>query len=222
MFNNLPNFDSEKVLLVIIGALLLSVIFSLIWLIRMEIKLRRVLVGKRSKSIDDSLSHIDSELAKFRSFSKDAEEAMEIMAGKLESSIRSVETVRFNPFKGSGFGGNQSFATSFLDEKGNGVVVSSLYSRDRVSVFSKPIKDFSSEFDLSAEEKEAIKIVDDGADEITQALALDGHSLFEANHRVIAGFKLGFHYLARERVRFLLARVDNDSEIHVFLTTQSE
>jgi hypothetical protein len=64
--------------------------------------------------------------------------------------------------------------------------------------------------------------VNDGADEISQALAFNSHSLFEANHRVITGLKFGFHYLTRERVGLLLARVDNDSEIHVFLTIQSE
>jgi hypothetical protein len=35
-------------------------------------------------------------------------------------------------------------------------VISSLYSRDRVSVFSKPLKKFESNFELTEEEKEVI------------------------------------------------------------------
>ncbi|MDE2188580.1 MAG: DUF4446 family protein, partial [Patescibacteria group bacterium] len=35
--------------------------------------------------------------------------------------------------------------------------ISSLYSRDHVSVFGKPIKKHASEYELSEEEKEAIK-----------------------------------------------------------------
>jgi hypothetical protein len=63
--------------------------------------------------------------------------------------------VRFNPFKGTGSGGNQSFATTFLNEENNGVVISSLYSREHTSVFSKPIKNGVSEYELSDEEKES-------------------------------------------------------------------
>ena len=68
-----------------------------------------------------------------------------------------MHTVRFNPFKGTGAGGNQSFATALLNENGDGVVLSSLYSRERVSVYAKPVQKFSSEYELSGEEKQAIK-----------------------------------------------------------------
>ena len=46
---------------------------------------------------------------------------------KLKKAIRGVETVRFNPFPDQG--SNQSFAIGMLSEEGNGVVMSSLYSR---------------------------------------------------------------------------------------------
>ena len=78
------------------------------------------------------------------------------MENRLQRSIQAVETIRFNPFKGTGEGGNQSFATSFLSENGDGVVISSMYSRDRVSVFSKPLAKFVSSFELMEEEKEVI------------------------------------------------------------------
>ena len=68
-----------------------------------------------------------------------------------------VETVRFNPFKGDGSGGNQSFSTAFVNEEGDGVVISSLYSRERVSVFAKPVKKMSSEYEMTAEEKESLQ-----------------------------------------------------------------
>jgi hypothetical protein len=76
---------------------------------------------------------------------------------KLKKTISGLETVRFNPFKGTGSGGNQSFATAFLNREGNGVIVSSLYSRDHVSIFSKPIKNMTSEYELTTEEKSALQ-----------------------------------------------------------------
>ena len=44
-----------------------------------------------------------------------------------------------------------------LNEEGDGVVLSSLYSRERMSIFAKPIKNNKSEYELSAEEKEVLK-----------------------------------------------------------------
>ena len=73
---------------------------------------------------------------------------------KLGESIRGIGTVRFNPF--GELGSNQSFAIALLNEANNGVVISSLYTRERVSVFAKPIKNMQSEYELSDEEKEAL------------------------------------------------------------------
>jgi len=68
-----------------------------------------------------------------------------------------VETIRFNPFKGNGSGGNQSFSTAFVNEEGDGVVISSLYSREHISVFAKPIKKMSSEYEMTKEEKDSLE-----------------------------------------------------------------
>ena len=81
-------------------------------------------------------------------------EIMHINA-KLRKSVRGLETIRFNPFPDQG--SNQSFAIGMLNEDGDGLVMSSLYSRERMSVFAKPIKGGKSEYELSAEEKEALK-----------------------------------------------------------------
>ena len=74
---------------------------------------------------------------------------------RLNKSIRSIETVRFNPFLDAG--SNQSFAISFLNDEGDGVVMSSLYARDRMSIFAKPIIGGKSDFELSSEEKEVLE-----------------------------------------------------------------
>ena len=74
---------------------------------------------------------------------------------KLKKSIRGVETVRFNPFGDQG--SNQSFAIGMLNEDKDGVVISSLYSRERMSIFAKPIKGGTSDYELTEEEKEALK-----------------------------------------------------------------
>jgi hypothetical protein len=75
---------------------------------------------------------------------------------RLNRSVQAIETLRFNPFKGTGDGGNQSFSTALINQNGDGVILSSLYSRDRISVFSKPVVKFQSTFELTPEEVEVL------------------------------------------------------------------
>jgi hypothetical protein len=73
------------------------------------------------------------------------------------SSIHKVGTVRFNPF--GDIGGDQSFSVAFLDGKNNGVVVSSLHTKEGTRVYAKPIdKGKAEKYPLTEEEKKAIEI----------------------------------------------------------------
>jgi hypothetical protein len=80
----------------------------------------------------------------------------EILKEKEKFNIQKVGIVRFNPFKDTG--GNQSFSVALLDGKDDGVVITSLYTREGNRVFAKPIKNGNSEFLLLEEEKEAINL----------------------------------------------------------------
>jgi len=93
---------------------------------------------------------------------KDLEMNFERLAQELENfkkeselSIQKIGIIRFNPF--SNVGGDQSFSLALLDGDNNGVVITSLYSREENRVYGKPIKKGLSEYPLSEEEKEAIK-----------------------------------------------------------------
>ena len=71
-------------------------------------------------------------------------------------NIQKFGIVRFNPFKE--IGGNQSFSIALLDGRDDGIVITSLYTKEGNRIFGKPIKGGKSEYLLSEEEKEAIKI----------------------------------------------------------------
>jgi len=140
---------------IILAAATLILLGLVIW---MYFKMRRFLIGINSGHIGDSLEYVSGGLKDLQEFRNELEKYLSEVERRLRKSVQSVHTVRFNPFKGTGAGGNQSFATAFLNEEGDGVVLSSLYSRDHVSVFSKPIKKHSSEHELSEEERQAIDI----------------------------------------------------------------
>ncbi|MCX6719320.1 MAG: DUF4446 family protein [Candidatus Taylorbacteria bacterium] len=153
----MTTFTDPTTLLIILAVLGFITIILLILVISMHLKLKKFLVDVNAHNIADSLNSVSDDLKDLQKSRDEMESYLTESEKRLRRSVQSVSTVRFNPFQGDGSGGNQSFATAFLNEEGNGVVISSLYSRDRVSIFSKPIKNNTSEHEMSDEEKEALE-----------------------------------------------------------------
>ena len=146
------SIDTTILIYILIG--IIVVLTAMI--IRLELKLKKLLTGKSGKSLEDVILNTANGIARLDDLHNEIKKQIENIEERVRKSIKKAEVIRFNPFKGTS-GGNQSFATALLDEEGNGVIISSLYSRERVSVFAKPIQNYSSEYELSGEEKEAIK-----------------------------------------------------------------
>ena len=142
-----------------VAIIILSIVsvILLVLVVMMHLKLKKFLIGIDSKHIGDSLDFVSTNINELQTFKNELESYLSTVEKRLKKSVQSVHTVRFNPFKGNGGGGNQSFATAFLTEDGDGVIVSSLYSRENVSVYSKPVKGHASEYELSDEECEALE-----------------------------------------------------------------
>lgn len=133
------------------------IVILLGWIAYLHIKVRHLLLGSDAKSLEGSILHSQKELRDLREFEKECLAYFTNVEKRLNRSVQAVETVRFNPFRGTGDGGNQSFSTAIVSERGDGVVVSSMYSRDRVSIFSKPLSKFQSQYDLTEEENQVIE-----------------------------------------------------------------
>jgi hypothetical protein len=141
-----------------IAILALSIIVVILCILMaiQEKRLRKLLKGGKSENLEQTLAIIEKEYQKTDDFIKKTFAGMENLDSRLKKAITGVEVIKFDPWKGTGEGGHQSFATALTDENGNGVVLSSLYSRDRISIFSKPVKSGKSEVELTSEEKEAV------------------------------------------------------------------
>lgn len=135
----------------------LAMLFLLIWNILLERRLGKMLKGKSAATLEDTIVENQQALEKLFEFKKETENEFKKVDTRLKKKLHGAKTIRFNPFQGTGSGGNQSFATALLDEEGNGVVISSLYARDKMSIFAKPIHKRSSEFELTDEEREVLK-----------------------------------------------------------------
>ncbi len=130
-------------------------LFLALWILSIELRLKRLFRGKKTKDLESVMKEINSELKKLDVSREEMEKYLETVEKRLRQSVQQVGILRFNPFQDSG--SNQSFAIAFLNEKGDGVVISSLYSREKVNIYAKPIKNHKSEYQLSREEKEAIE-----------------------------------------------------------------
>lgn len=132
----------------------IAILLGIVWAFITEKRLKRFFLGKKAKDLEDTIIALGDEIMELKNARNDIEKEIVVINSKLKKSIRGVETIRFNPFPDQG--SNQSFAIGILNEENDGVVISSLYSRDRMSVFAKPVKNGKSEYELSSEEKEAL------------------------------------------------------------------
>jgi hypothetical protein len=137
-----------------LALLVFFIILLIAWIIRLEIKFRRLTAGK-SGNIEESIVHLKNNQKEVEKFTSEMEKYLTDVEKRLQKSVQAVETIRFNAF--DGVGANQSFATALINQHGDGVIFSSLYGRERTSVFSKPLKNHTSEHGLSEEEKQAVK-----------------------------------------------------------------
>ena len=73
----------------------------------------------------------------------------------LTRCIQKVGMVRYNAFKDTG--SDLSFTLALLDEHNDGVVLNGIYSREMSNIYAKPVKNGTSTYTMSAEEKEAVQ-----------------------------------------------------------------
>ncbi|MDN5348000.1 MAG: hypothetical protein PWP65_1564 [Clostridia bacterium] len=81
---------------------------------------------------------------------------VEDLQQKWENALSRVGIVRFNPFPD--VGSDLSFAVALLDMRGNGFILTNLYSREESRVFIKPVQQGKSSYRLSEEEERAIAL----------------------------------------------------------------
>ncbi|HET7083020.1 MAG TPA: DUF4446 family protein, partial [Candidatus Limnocylindria bacterium] len=83
-----------------------------------------------------------------------------LIDGRTQRSLQHIGMVRFNPFEDTG--SDQSFAIALLDDRRDGIVLSSLHGRGQTRVFAKPVEGGESTHQLSDEEAQAIRVAIEG------------------------------------------------------------
>lgn len=134
-----------------------------LWLIATNIVLwqmisryHRLTHSIKKKELRNFLENAVSELKEQRKATDELENWIKKLQKQEEKHLQKVGFIRFNPFIDTG--GNQSFCLTVLDRHDNGIVISSLHSRDNTRLYAKAITKGKAEGQqLSKEEKETIK-----------------------------------------------------------------
>lgn len=139
-------------------------ILLLLWNISLQIGLSRlrknnsaIFAGNKAKNLEDVILQQTKNL---KTLDKDIQELYNISNQINNLAFRGIHKtamLRFNPFKE--VGGDQSFAIAMLNGKNNGLVLSSLYTREGTRIYAKSITAGKSEkYPLTEEEEKAIKM----------------------------------------------------------------
>jgi len=152
IFNNNPIFLTFLIILVllIVWNIFLHLRFS-----QIKKKLKIFFNGKKATDLEGVLFEEIKRLKKAEADIQELFNSAKFLEKMANQSIQKVSIIRFNPFKETG--GDQSFAIALLDLHDNGLVISSLFTREGNRIYSKPIKNGQSTYPLSKEELEALK-----------------------------------------------------------------
>jgi hypothetical protein len=90
---------------------------------------------------------------------------LDVTRGELRETLQHLAMVRYDAFGDTG--GKLSWSLALLDDKGDGVVLTSINSRADARTYAKEIKSFTSESKLSPEEEEALETLRKEAEQPT-------------------------------------------------------
>ena len=143
--------DTQILIISILG---LVIVFLVVFIVRFERKFKNIFAGTEAKDLENVIHIIHKHVEHLKNNQDAVGKDIEVINNRLAKSVRSIETVRFNPFPDAG--GNQSFAIALVNDEGDGVVLSSLYARDRMSIFAKPVEKGNPLHELTIEEQEVL------------------------------------------------------------------
>lgn len=126
------------------------------FLVRLHLHYTRLTSNVSQKDLISSLNHLISLSDQNSADIKDLSEKFTNEINENKRHLQKIGFKRYNPFTDTG--GDQSFTAAFLDDNGNGIMISSLHSRENTRLYAKKVESGVVEnHALSNEEIEVIK-----------------------------------------------------------------
>lgn len=145
--------ETFTIAIALVGVWLLVITFLIV---RLSLHYQRLTGDVNKKDLVSCLNQLISQTKTNHEDIESVRKSLEAEIEQNKSHFQHLGFKRFNPFTDTG--GNQSFVLSLLDENHNGIVISSLHSRESTRIYAKKIiRGKSENQDLSKEETEVIR-----------------------------------------------------------------
>ncbi len=149
-------------LLTVMGIMIILYIRVIVKMKKLYKKYDRFMRGKDMESMEDMVTGQLDRLERLEESDKEKKEQIEGILKNLRSVYQKSGLVKYDAFRE--MSGKLSYALALLDMDDNGIMISSMYSREGCYSYVKKIVRGKSSINLSEEEEQALKIAVEGGD----------------------------------------------------------
>ena len=137
---------------------LVSIILLIVTLCKLK-KLRRrvdtLTRGKDTESMEDIMLNFFERIESLENHEKEIDEDIKKITDTLKNTYQKKALVKYDAFRE--MSGALSYSLALLDQNNNGVLISSMYSREGCYSYAKNVENGECKINLSEEETEALK-----------------------------------------------------------------
>lgn len=137
---------------------LISIILLIISLCKLKKMRRRIDAltrGKDTESMEDIMLNFFERIENLEDHEKDTGRDIKKIKETLKSTYQKSALVKYDAFRE--MSGALSYSLALLDQENNGVLISSMYSREGCYTYAKDVENGECKINLSEEEEEALK-----------------------------------------------------------------
>lgn len=138
------------VLLLFIGWFVL-----LVYLTRQNRRIQALTRGMEGQNLEETLTAHMTKVEQTERRMDGLEQAVGVLQAQIPNCLQRVNLVRFDAF--DDVGGEQSFSLGLLNQRGDGIVMTGVYSRMDVRVYAKSIQNGKTSHALSQEEERVLR-----------------------------------------------------------------
>ena len=141
-------------LIILVFILIILVISLLISTGKMKDKYRKMMKGTNNKNLEELLINSIDKIDSIEEITNEVKSICNKTSDTFTSCVQKVAMQRYKAFED--IGSDLSYSIAFLDGNNNGVVITSIYSRNESITYAKPIDNGISRYDLSEEESNVL------------------------------------------------------------------
>ncbi|MGH4137490.1 DUF4446 family protein [Clostridium sp.] len=142
-------------LIMLVLILIIIIIMTYSALNKLERKYRKLMRGVNNKNLEDMVVAYLDKIDDVKEENDIMKQMCEQISGELKNCIQKTSMVRYRAFED--VGSDLSFSIALLDGSNNGVILTSIYSRNESTTYAKPIDKGISRYELSEEENSVLK-----------------------------------------------------------------